>query len=186
MIHTAAAASRTETFARRSLREHSQTDRMLMSSARWRQSKAKQIPFTANARAPTTPIVSKVGKLRIHELVYDLSEDERAEQPHHGGLRHGGSRLPHCTACDNVETETVYERIAQHVEGVGEKRYGPRDKTGNELDEEHHGVSRQHQAQGGCLTLAQPFYGTGFIDAAIVHRLNHAQPFDMSGVWYRA
>ena len=59
-------------------------------------------------------------ELRIEQLVHELAKDEHTEQPHHRCLGHRGSRFPQWTSRNDVETETIDERVAEHVEGVGE------------------------------------------------------------------
>ena len=165
------AANNTETFAMRSFREQSQTDRMLMSSARWRQSTAKQTPFAASARAPTPPIVSTVRELREKQLVHDLSKDEQTKEPHHRRLRDRSPRFPDRAARDDVETEAIDQRVAEHVEGVSEQSHGPSEQARHEFDDKHRSVHEQNEAKSRRLPLAQPVDGAALIDTAIVHIL---------------
>ena len=140
VIRTANAANKTAAFAMRSFREQSHTDRMLMSSARWRQSKAKQTPFAASARAAYRTHCLKHRELREKQLVRDLPKDEKSKQPHHRCLRKRGARFPYGTARDDVKTKAINKRVAEHVEGVGEQCHGPSEQARHQFDDKHRSV----------------------------------------------
>ena len=59
--HTPAAAINTAMFDAMSLREHSHTEFMLISSCRCFQRSARQVPFAASARMLIAPITSNIG-----------------------------------------------------------------------------------------------------------------------------
>jgi hypothetical protein len=100
-----------------------------------------------------------------HYLVDDLGEHAQAEGRHQRALEEGGARLPVDAPPDHVEAEAVDDRVAEHVDRIGQQRGRPGREARAALGHEHGRVDPQDQKQEPALA-ARDVGGDG---AAALH-----------------
>src|SRR3569623_1148072 len=115
--------------------------------------------------------------MRNEHPVCRLPEHEQAERSHDSAFDERRDGLHLRAARDNVKTEAVHQRVAQHIERIGHQRNGTGQQAGDKLDRKHRGVDEQYRFQRRTLPVAKRFDFASRVAAAIRHvyskLLNH-------------
>src|SRR4051794_2803423 len=106
-LNTPKAANNTAKLPMTSLREHSHTDRMLLSPALYAHNRAKDAALAKSAATPTPPIVAASGTGSIGHMPERCGQHPQAEKPHRHAF--GKRRAGPVTEChtDRKEADSV-------------------------------------------------------------------------------
>src|SRR3989338_1593159 len=107
--------------------------------------------------------------MRKEYPVNRLPQDEKGKQRHDDALEQGGPGFQARAARDDIEAEAIDQRIAQHIQRIGQQRQGARHKPGRQLHHEHDGIDNQYPLERRALAAAQRVKLESLVIATIGH-----------------
>ena len=149
---TPSAASSTAQFPITSLREHSQTDCMLLSPARYFHRSAKVRAFASNAATPTLPIVIAAGSVPWAACQSALPKIHSPKRAHRDAFQQRGAGTIVERESGDQQADAIIRSITEKIERVRLEGHRTRRETEQQFGDEHGRIDPQHHPEHRSVT----------------------------------